>query len=152
MPDLSEQIITAYVADVEASGHRFDPVALRPALVELRAGYRTGSPRFTSADARAAYSLAYHPYHAHLMVEVLRRMADVMLFDRSTVRVTVYGAGPGAEVCALTHFLAEHRPAVKRLEVQLVDAEEGWTDTRERTLVRSVPTWWSGEQIGRAHV
>lgn len=152
MADLIEQIIAGWVDDAHAHGERFDPVSLRPALIELRRGYRSGSPKFGSEEARAAYSLAYHPYHAHLMLEVLRRMADVMTFDGSTMRATVYGAGPGAEVCALTNFLACHRPEVRRLEVDLVDAEPGWTTTRERTLVRSVPRWWDGELVLRHHV
>lgn len=152
MADLIEEIIGAWVDDAHAHGERFDPVSLRPALIELRRGYRSGSPKFGSEDARAAYSLAYHPYHAHLMMEVLRRMADVMTFDGSSMRATVYGAGPGAEVCALTNFLACHRPEVRRLEVDLVDAEPGWTTTRERTLTRSVPRWWNGELVLRHHV
>jgi len=151
MPDLIEEIIAGWVDDVQASGEPFDAVSLRPALIDLRKGYRSGDPRFTNESARSAYSLAYHPYHAHLMMEVLRRMADVMTFDGPTMRATVYGAGPGAEVCALTHFLACHRPHVRRLEVDLIDAEPGWTETRERTLTRSVPRWWGGELVLRHH-
>ncbi|MFM8350340.1 MAG: hypothetical protein ACKN9D_04655, partial [Actinomycetales bacterium] len=151
MPELIEEIIAGWVDDVQAGGDSFDAVSLRPALVELRRGYRSGDPKFATESARAAYSLAYHPYHAHLMMEVLRRMADVMKFDGPTMRATVYGAGPGAEVCALTYFLSCHRSHVRRLEVDLIDAESGWTETRERTLTRSVPRWWDGELVLRHH-
>lgn len=152
MAELIDDIFAAYIADAEESGGGFDPAALRPALVALRKGYHGDRPTFATASARAAYSLAYHPYHAHLMLEVLRRMADVMTFEHKVVRTTVFGAGPGPEVCALAKFLGEAHPEVRRLEVNLVDAEPGWTETRMRTLVRSVPQWWDGELVLAHHV
>jgi len=126
--------------------------ALRAPLQSLRRAYKAGHPDFRSDEARLVYALAYHPYHAHAALEILKHFADVLRFDDEVLRVVVFGAGPAPELVALATFLADLHPAVRRLEVDLVDREAGWTETRELTVSATIPRLWGGELAVRHHV
>lgn len=126
--------------------------ALRQSVKVLREQYRSGAPDFSSRDARAAYCVAYHPYHAHLALMVLRRFADALEFEGSTLRVVVFGAGPAPELIALGAFLTQTSSGVTRLEVDLVDREQGWVKTRAITVDATLHEVWSGAATVRHHV
>lgn len=127
---------------------------LRPALVQLRKQYRDSSPpKFGSLAARQAYSLAYHPYHSHMALEVLRRCAPVLAFSGAEVSMTVHGAGPAPEVVAFAQLLAETErfENVKKLVVDLVDKEPGWEELRSDSVVEPVRRLWPGTLELRHH-
>jgi AAA domain/UvrD-like helicase C-terminal domain len=125
-------------------------VELREPLRTLRKQYRGGQPDFSIESARTAYSIAYHPYHAHLALTVLNRFADALQFDGPVLRVAILGAGPAPELVALAQFL-DRCPSVQRLEVDLVDREPEWEKSRQVTIGATVPLLWSGDLQVRHH-
>jgi len=125
-------------------------VDLRKPLRDLRMQYRRGQPDFSTESARMAYCFAYHPYHAHLALTVLNRFADALRCDRPLLRLTIFGAGPAPELVALAQFLGRF-PAVQRIEVDLIDREAGWENSRSLTIDATVPSMWTGELEVRHH-
>lgn len=125
--------------------------ALQQPLRTLRQQYRTGRPDFSTESARTAYCVAYHPYHAHLALAVLDVFADAFRFDGPVLRVVVFGAGPAPELLALSAMLSRH-PGVERLEVDLVDSEPGWRQSRNVTIDAAIPQIWTGELVVRHRV
>jgi hypothetical protein len=126
-------------------------VDLRKPLKQLRKEYRGHTrPDFSTESARLAYTIAYHPYHAHWALEVFSQ-CDFFDFSQERYSVTVFGAGSAPEVVALTKMLADRHPHVRHLVVDLVDIEPGWEQTRVLTLDQTIPQWWSGNLKVRHH-
>lgn len=123
---------------------------LRPSLRQLRGEYRKGHPDFSSASARIAYGIAYHPYHAHLAATVYRRFADALDLSRPKLRLTILGAGPAPELLAFLWFLRDF-PQVNEVEVDLVDREPGWVGLSEHTVVKPTAELWTGKLTIRHH-
>jgi len=127
-------------------------VDLRKPLKQLRKDYRGQTrPDFSTESARLAYTIAYHPYHAHMALKAFKRYSNYFDFSQERCSMTVFGAGPAPEVVALTKMLADSHPHVRHLVVDLVDIEPGWEQTRVLTLDQTIPRWWSGNLKVRHH-
>jgi len=152
MPDLVTAALEPILGHLGASGDLDSAlVALQEPLRTLRHQYRVGQPDFSNDPARMAYCVAYHPYHAHLALTVLDAFADTLMFDDPVLRVVIFGAGPAPELLALVCMLSNH-PQVERLEVDLVDREPGWIESRSLTVDAAIPGLWKGKCEVRHHV
>lgn len=111
---------------------------------------REGPPRFTDEETRLAYAVAYHPAHAFAYLHVLlRRGIGRTVFGgmRTSPRVLVLGAGPGAETLAMLRWMETSSPELmKGARFVLVDRAE-WEPTRRTVLAPTVRRSWKANRI-----
>lgn len=103
-------------------------------LKSLRYDYRkSGDPSYDTPFDRLAYVLAYHPGHLEMAAWAFTQANAFIqsLNSREPLNVVILGAGPGAELVALTNHVVEHFPDVQTLDVTLVDRQSAWHDLRQ---------------------
>lgn len=119
---------------------------LRDALKALRLAYReSGMPDFSVAETRLAYALAYHPFHSLMSHEVLTQARHLLpQTDNGVFTAVSLGAGPGAEVLALTKVVAESSRPPSTIKLILIDKEKDWEAFRATTLKTTAHRWFEG--------
>lgn len=148
-PDLADLVqsiaLDALAVDVDERSRSLE--GLRPALRQLRLDYAGGrAPDFSQPDMRKAYVFAYLPSHAVLAAASYAAAGPEMLgLDDHEARVVVLGAGPGPEVLGLAQMLAERATGPRRVAVDLIDRERGWSPSRSTILNAALPVLWDGE-------
>lgn len=136
--------------DLVSAQVQCDPVwnvgALREHLKRLRLAYReSGMPDFSVEETRLAYALAYHPFHSLMSHEVLAQARHLLpRSDDGVFTAVSLGAGPGAEVLALTKVLAESPRRPSTIRLILIDKERGWQSIRTTTLEATARHWYDG--------
>lgn len=129
-----ENVLAALDAKFGEEKVNSDLVKAQERLKSLRNDYRkSGDPTYSSFYDRLAYVLAYHPGHIDMAVWSFEQSGAFIqsLDSRSSLNVTILGAGPGAELVALTKHLAENFPNLQTLNVTLVDRQSAWKELRE---------------------
>lgn len=129
-----EDVLAALDAKFGEERVNLDLVKAQESLKSLRKAYRiSGDPTYASFHDRLAYVLAYHPGHIDMAIWSLQQSAAFIqsLDTHSSLNVTILGAGPGAELIALTRHIAEFFPNLKTLNVTLVDRQNAWKELRE---------------------
>jgi len=144
------EFITAIQDDIVARAKALDDSwsarDLRPALRTLRRQHSSPeSPDYSTSDARLAYALAYHPFHALMSYEVFCQFRDLLpCRDGRVFTAVILGAGPGAEAVALVRILSEISEPPSTIRLRLLDREPGWERTRAVTLEVTARRWFSG--------
>lgn len=114
-----------------------DASQIRNCIVELRKSYKNDMPitEYSDENIRKAYMLAYYPNYIipayNLMKTII--IPSLKKFNvKSRLKIRFFAAGPGAEVYGTLKALEEVEYD-KRLDVAMLDYENGWINQRNIT-------------------
>lgn len=129
--------------------------SLQPFVSQLRNSYRNSNVTVDYGDRRVqeAYLLAYYPSYIQQSYDTLisHQIHERLTIDSESIEISMFGCGPCPELAAISGFISEYFPNVKKITANIFDiAVDTWAYSI--SLAKYItPQIWDGQITVRLH-